>query len=67
MVFIEYDDAGRNSGAVKEVGGQTDNAFDIALLQDILTDLAFGISAEEYAVRQNHGSFPCGFQRLDNV
>ena len=50
--LVEDDDAGWYAGAIKEIGWQTDNALDIMLTDNILSELGL-LSTEEHAVRQD--------------
>ena len=40
VFLVEHDDAGRDAGAVEEVGGQADDALDVAPADDVLADFA---------------------------
>ena len=50
MFFINDDNTGWNARAIKQVGRQTDNAFYVALFDQVFTDACFGIATEQYAV-----------------
>ena len=65
-VFLVYDASG-DTGAVKQVGRQTDDAFDVAFSNQVLADVGLGIATEQYAVRQNASALPCAFQRTDDM
>ena len=67
VFLIDDDDAGRDAGAVKEVGGQADDALDVALADEVAADVGLGIAAEEHAVRQNAGAFAGALERADDV
>ena len=44
--LVNNDDAGWNTGAIEQVGGQTDNAFDVSAFHYFFTDVAFGVTAK---------------------
>ena len=50
IFLVQHDDAGRDAVAVKQVGRQADDAFDIALPDDALADYAFGPAPEQHTV-----------------
>jgi len=47
----------RAEGAVEEVGGEADDAFDVALADEIAADFGFGVASEEDAMGEDAGSF----------
>ena len=53
VLLVEHHDAGRDAGAVEEVGRQADDALDIAALQQCLTDGRLGMATEQDAVRHD--------------
>ena len=53
VLLVEHDDAGGDAGAVEEIGGQADDALDVAPADDVAADVGLGIAAEQHAVRQN--------------
>ena len=61
VLFINHDNTGRNAGAIKQVGRQTDNAFDVALFNQVFTNARFGVATEQNAVRQNDRAFTGAF------
>ena len=65
--LIHHDDAGRDAGAVKQVGRQADDAFDIALPDDVAADIGLGIAPEQYAVGQNDRALAGAFEGFDDV
>jgi hypothetical protein len=67
VLLVHEDDAGWDAGAVKEIRGQADDAFDDAALDEIPADDAFGIPAKEDAVRENARAFASALQRTDDV
>ncbi|MNO68732.1 hypothetical protein D3C76_595710 [compost metagenome] len=66
-LFVDDDDAGRNTGAVEQVGRQTDDPLDIALLEQVLADTRLGIAAKQHAVWQDHRTLAGALQALDDV
>ena len=67
VLLVEDDDAGGDAGAVKQVGGQTDDALDVALADKSAADVRLGIAAEQHAMRQNARSFAGALERADDV
>ena len=57
----------RAEGAVEEVGGEADDAFDIALADEIAADFGFGVASEEDAMGEDAGSFAAAFEGADDV
>src|SRR5262245_31791404 len=57
VLLVDDNDTGGDAGAVEEVGGQADDALDVALADEVTTDVGHGIAPEEYAVRQDAGPF----------
>ncbi len=55
VLLVEHDDAGGDAGAVEEVGGQADDALEIAGADELLADRGLGIAAEEHAMGQDAG------------
>ena len=66
-LFVDDYDAGRNAGAVEEVGRQADNALDKALFEQILADARLGIATKQHAVRQDHRPLAAAVEALDDV
>ena len=65
MLFINHNDARRDAGAVKQVGWQTNNAFDIALLPIRFSRIfASALPRKQYAVGQDHPRLCRYFFRL---
>ena len=67
VLLVEHDDAGGDAGAVEEVGGQADDALEVAGADELLADDGLGIAAEEDAVRQDAGGFARALHRADDV
>ena len=67
VLLVDDDDAGGNAGAVKEVGGQADDALDVALADEVAADVGLGIAAEQHAVRQNARALAGALERADDV
>jgi hypothetical protein len=67
VFLVDDDDARRDAGAVKQVGGQADDALDQPLADEGCADGGFDIAAEQHAVRQNARAFATAFQRTDDV
>src|SRR5207248_1186158 len=67
VLLVEHNDAGWDAGAVEEVGWQSDDAFDIAALDEGLADRRFGVASEEDTVRQDDRGFPSALEGLENV
>ncbi len=66
-LLVDDDDAGRNTRAIKQICGQTDNALDVALANEIAADVSLGVATEEDAVRQDACTFAGAFERADDV
>ena len=67
IFLVQHDNAGGNPRAVKQVGRQTDNAFDIPLLHEILANIRLGIAPEQHPMRQNHRRFTRAFHGFEDV
>ena len=67
VFLVDDHDAGRDAGTVKEVSGQTDDAFDIALTDKIAPDIGLGIAAKQHAVGQDAGALASALERRDEV
>ena len=46
IFLVDQDDAGRDAGAVEQVGGQADDPLDIPLANEIAPDVGLGIAPE---------------------
>lgn len=67
IFLVDDNDASGNAGAVKQVGRETDDAFDVAFSNQVLADVGLGVAPEQYAVRQDASALPCTFQRTDDM
>ncbi len=67
VFLVEHDDAGRDAGAVEEIGGQADDALEVAASGRVAADDGLGIAAEEDAVRENARAFARALQRAEDV
>ena len=67
VLLIDDDDAGGDSSAVKEVGGQADDALDVSLAHERAANVRFGVTAEQDAVGQDARAFACALERTDDV
>ena len=67
VFLVEHNDTGGNTGAVEQIRRQTDDGLDVAALDEISADHAFGIAAEQHTVRKNAGAFAGAFQRAQDV
>lgn len=61
------DNAGRDTGAIKQVGGQADDALDIALVNNGFADSRLRIATEQNTVGKNDRSLAGAFQGLQNM
>jgi hypothetical protein len=61
VLLVDDDDAGGDAGAVEEVGGEADDAFDVSPADEIAADFGFGVASEEDAVGEDAGSFAAAF------
>ena len=67
VLLVDDDDAGGDAGAVEQIGGQADDALDVALADEVAADVGLGIAAEQHAVRQDAGAFAGALERADDV
>ncbi len=67
VLLVDDDDAGGDAGAVEEVGGQADDALDVALAHQGAADVGLGVAAEQHAVRQDAGALAGALERADDV
>ena len=64
ILFIYHQDTGRNSRSIEQVGGQSNNAFDITPVNDLFADVSLGIATEQHTMRQNDCCLAGRFQRF---
>src|SRR6185369_1409891 len=57
VFFVKHDDAGGDSGAVKELRRESDNAFDVAALDDLAPNSSLRSAAKQNAMRKVHSGF----------
>jgi hypothetical protein len=67
LFLVDDHDAGGNAGAVKDIGGQADDALDVPLADESAADIGLGVAAEKHAVRQDARSLAGCLERADNV
>ena len=67
VLFVKDDDAGRDAGAVEQVGRQADDALDIAPANDVLAYLGLDVAAKEHAVGQDDRTFAGALHRFQDV
>ena len=65
--LVEHHDAGGDAGAIEEVGGQADDALEIAGADELPADRGLRIATEEDAVGQDAGGFARALHRADDV
>ena len=65
--LVDDDDAGGDARAIEQVGGQADDALDVALADQRAADVGFGIAAEEHAMRQDARAFAGALERAHDV
>ena len=56
VLFIDDDDGCRNTCTKENVWRQSDDTFDIVLLDDMLADVVFSIATEQHTMRQDAGT-----------
>ena len=59
ILLVDDHDAGGDDGAEEEVRGQADDAFDVALADEVLANVGLGMATEQHAMWQN----ACAFAR----
>lgn len=67
MLLVDHDDTSGNAGAVKKVGRQTDDSFDVPPADQVAPDMRLDITPEQHAVGQNHRCLAGAFQGFDDV
>lgn len=67
LAFLQYQDAHRDPGGVKEVGGKSNDGVDVAILQQPGANTRFGPSPEQHPMREDDGHDPIGLQVVKPV
>src|SRR5258708_10311814 len=67
VLLVDDHDARGNAGTVEEIGGQTDDALDVALSHQGAADVGLGVTAEQHTVRQNARALAGTLERADDV
>ena len=67
VLLVQHQHAGRNARAIKQVGGQADDAFQDAGLDQLFADHRLGIAPEQHTVRQDAGGFAGAVHAADDV
>ena len=67
LPLVDDDDAGRDAGAIEQVGGQADDPLEVALADQRAADVGFGVAAEEHAMRQDAGALAGALERAHDV
>ena len=65
--LVEHDDAGRDTRAVKQIRRQTNDALDVAALDDIFADGGLSAAAKQHAMRENDRTLAAAFERGKDV
>ena len=66
-LLVEDDDAGGNAGAVKQIGGETDDPLDQPPLDQLPANVCLSVPPEKHAMGEDDGSLAGALQRLDDV
>ena len=66
-LLVNDQNAGGDTGAVEEIGGQADNSLDHALPDEISTDIRLPVAAKQHTVRQDDGTFSPAIKRGNKV
>src|SRR5690606_36004470 len=67
ILLVNNHDTGRNAGTQEEVRGQADDALDVALADQVATDIGLGMPSEQYPMRQNACPFARALERADDM
>ena len=67
IFLVNHNQAGRNTGAVKQVGRQTNDAFNVSFANQVLAYLRFGISTKQDSMGEDNRCLALTFQRADHV
>ena len=58
VLLVNHHDAGRDAGAVEEVGRQADDALDQTALDQVFADAGFLVAPEQHTVGQDNRALP---------
>ena len=67
ILLVDNHDASGDTRAVKEVGGQADDAPDVALADKTAANIRLGVAPEQHAVRQDAGAFAGALEGPDDM
>ncbi len=67
VLLVQHQDAGGNAGAIEEVRGQADDAFQDAGADELFADHGLGISPEQHAVRQDASGLSRAIHAAEDV
>lgn len=67
ILLVDDDDASWDTSAIEQVGRQADDAFDVAMADQVLANVGLGIATEQHAVRQDACGLAGAFERADDV
>ena len=67
VFLVQHKDAGRDAGAEKEIGWQTDDGLEVAGADELLANDAFRIAPKQDTVRENAGTFAGAVHGADDV
>ena len=67
IFLVNDNDASRDTGAIEQIGRQTNDALDIACFDQILTNSSLCIATEQNTVGQNNRSLTGALQRFQNM
>ena len=67
VLLVEHDDAGRDAGAVKEVGGQADDALEVAARTSCWRMAASALPRKSTPCGRMTGAFARALDRADDV
>ena len=67
VLFVEDNDASGDACAVKQVGGEADDTFQVARPNELLANDSLGIASEKHAVRQNTRGLPAAIHGANDV
>ena len=67
VFLIQHNNAGRDTGAIKKIRRQPNDAFNVSPVNNIFADLGLVMSAKQHPMWQNHRTLTFTFQRADDV